>query len=369
MSKTYIGAYNVINPNEIYNQTSGTVTNPMTSDLDAGGNKIINLGNPADAGDVVCLSYLESVLPVTTGFIQNPMTSTLNANNNSIVNIPTLVLKDAVQSLTTYSLALENGSVVTNDVSDTESALMHIAINQGGTSKPYFTDFRGHPISNIGELNLLSGGKISGANNSIQLNCPLDMNNNYIKDVQNIQFFNAPPLEIDLSNNLVYDDSIVVTAANIGGYISQANWEPNAASDLNMTTHNINLTTGNVNLQTGKLIMNNTYSIGTDVNNDLTFDNNKVIVCEPKKLQSLQFSDSTPGSAMTIDRLNPIVFMNDSISQTGNLVNPVFDINIAMTMQTVFTANLDSAQIEIGLCNVPNPLNGIDNIISSYVSF
>ena len=69
MSKTYIGAYNVVNPNLAYNQSNGTVANPMTSDLDAGSNKIINLANPADSGDAVNLGYLESVVPDASKFI------------------------------------------------------------------------------------------------------------------------------------------------------------------------------------------------------------------------------------------------------------------------------------------------------------
>ena len=268
----------LINPNLPYNATSGNLTNPLTTTLDCAQNSIINLAPPADAQDAVNLEYFEANMPVTDTFIENPLTATLNANNYSITNLPSITVKDTVESLTTYQLLLENGSVVCyNQSGDYSSALMHIAINQGGTSRPYFTDFRGHPISNVGSLTILSGGTISGSNSSIQINCPLDVNNNYIKDIQNMQFFNGGSLEMDLSNNLLYNDSIVVTANNIGGYISAANWEPNAASDLNMTSHDINFTTGNVILDSGDLILNNSFPVSTDADNDLTPLRSRVI--------------------------------------------------------------------------------------------
>lgn len=361
MSKTYIGAYNIVNPNIEYNQNDGTVNNPMTSDLDAGSNKIINLSNPADAGDSVNLGYLQSVLPNEADFVQNPLTGTLNANNNIISNVTALYMKDAVQDLTTYIVTTENGAIISTNASDDSSSLMHIAINEGGTTKPYFTDFRTFPITNLSTLEFSDGGTISKSSSSFQFNQPLDMNNNYIKDVQNIQFFNAPPLEIDLSNNLLYDDAIVVTANNIAGYISAGNWEPNASSDLNMTTHNINLTTGNINLDSGQLVLNESYAVGVDSANNLTYDKNIVLTCQANILGSVPMVDSTPSTAIGIDRLTPIVFAVNTISKVGIFDNPVFDIELTMTLQDNYTINLNSAELEIGLCNAQNPINS-DNI-------
>ena len=356
MSKTYVGAFNVINPNETYNQSNGTVNNPMTSDLDAGLNKVINLANPADPGDAVNLSYMESVIPDTSGFIQNPLTSALNANNNTIANVSSITMKDVVQPLTTYTLILENGALTTENASDSQSVLLHLAINEGGTSKPYYTDMRGFPITNLGSLGFLDGGVISKGSSSFQLNQPLDMNNNFIKDVQNIQFFNAPPLEIDFSNNLLYDDAIVVTADNINQYISQANWEPNAGSDLNMNTYNINLPSGDINLESGQLVLNE-FPLGVDSNNNLSFDKNPVLSCKPHIFGSLPMVDSTPGSYIAINELNPVMWSADSMYRSGFSNNPVFDIELTMTLTQNIPVNLDTAQVNIGLSNLQNPLN------------
>ena len=349
---------NLINPNLTYNSTSGSVTNPLTASLDAGQNNIINLADPVNAQDAVNLEYLEAHIPSTDTFIENPLTATLNANNYSITNLPSITLKDTVESLTTYQLLLENGSVVCyNQSGDDSSALMHIAINEGGTSRPYFTDFRGHPISNVGSLTILSGGTISGSNSSIQINCPLDVNNNYIKDIQNMQFFNGGSLEMDLSNNLLYNDSIVVTANNIGGYISAANWEPNAASDLNMTSHDINFTTGNVILDSGDLILNNSFPVSTDADNDFTFDENKVVVCQPPVLGTIPMVDSTPGSAIGIEAENPILFSSNSISKIGILNDPIFEVELEMVLETVFPIDPSQTYVVLVLSTTPNPLN------------
>ena len=356
MSKTYIGAYNIVNPNLSYNQSSGSVNNPMTSDLDAGLNKIVNLANPADPGDAVNLSYMESIIPNTSGFIQNPLTSALNANNNTIANVASVTMKDAVQPLTTYSLVLENGALTTENASDPDSVLLHLAINEGGTSKPYYTDMRGFPITNLGTLGFLDGGIISKNSSSFQLNQPLDMNNNYIKDVQNIQFFNAPPLEIDLSNNLLYDDAIVVTANNIGGYISSANWEPSASSDLNMNTFNINLPSGDINLNSGQLVINE-FPLGVDENNNLSFDKNPVLACKPHVFGTIPMLDSTPGSSVSIIELNPVMWSANAMYKSGFSDSPVFDIDLTMSLTENIPVNLETAQISIGLSNLQNPLN------------
>jgi len=358
MSKTYIGAYNVVNPNLAYNQSNGTVANPMTSDLDAGSNKIINLANPADSGDAVNLGYLESVVPDASKFIDNPLTSTLNANNNVISNVVALTMKDTVQDLTTYTMTLVNGALVSENASDPSSVQLHITINET-LGKPYYTDFRSHPISNVSLIGFNDGGVISKSDSSFQLNQPLDMNNNYIKDVQNIQFYNAPPLEIDLSNNLVYDDSIIVTASNINGYIAQANWEPTASSDLTMSSHNINFTSGNIVMQSGSILLNNSVSLNVNNNNDLTVGNNTVIACSDKILGSVPMVDSTPNSAIAIDRMNPIMWASDTIIKSGIFDNPVFDVEITMTPQAgTMAVDTSTCSIELGIGSIQNPLNG-----------
>lgn len=367
MSKTYIGAYNVVNPNLAYNQSNGTVANPMTSDLDAGSNKIINLATPADSGDAVNLQYLESVIPDASKFIENPLTTTLNANNNVISNVVALTMKDAVQDLTTYTLTLENGGLVSENASDASSVQLHITVNET-IGKPYFTDFRSHPITHLSSLGFDDGGAITKSNSSFQFNQPLDMNNNYIKDVQNIQFFNAPPLEIDLSNNLVYADSIIVTASNINGYIAQANWEPTASSDLTMSSHNINFTSGNIVMQSGSILLNNTIPLNVDTNNDLNYDYNKVIVCKNRVLGNIPMSDSTPNSAIDIKALTPILLANNSWGTSGIFADPVFDIELTITPQAGST-NIDLSKLELvfQLSDSQNPINS--SIVKDYIHY
>jgi hypothetical protein len=231
---------------------------------------------------------------------------------------------------------------------DAEDIQHTLTVNET-LGKPSFLDFRGGTLQNVNIIDL--GGCSIGTNSSSEMtvSTTLNLQNNNIDGVRGLSFFNAPDLTIDLNNNLLYNNSIVVNADNIEGYISQANWEPNASSDLNMSTHNIEMTTG-------KLLMNNN-SISSDADNDLSYNSSKVLVSKAKVLQSLDFVDSTPGTGIGIYELNPILFLNNSISAVGNLNNPVFDISINMMLQNSFTVNLNTAIVNIGLSNMQNPLN------------
>jgi hypothetical protein len=363
---------NLVNPNLPYNAgNNGAVANPMTTTLDAGENSIINLPNPSTDGEPVTLAYFNSQLPSldqSGNYVKNPMEDNLDAANNMIVNTTAVSMKDSVDTLLTYYIQLENGGVVTTNASDDTDSLLHIAINEGGTSKPYYTDFRTFPITNLGSLGFLDGGSISKNSDTFQFNQPLDMNNNYIKDVQNIQFFNAPPLEIDLSNNLVYADSIIVTASNINGYIAQANWEPTASSDLTMSSHNINFTSGNIVMQSGSILLNNTIPLNVDTNNDLNYDYNKVIVCKNRVLGNIPMSDSTPNSAIDIKALTPILLANNSWGTSGIFADPVFDIELTITPQAGST-NIDLSKLELvfQLSDSQNPINS--SIVKDYIHY
>lgn len=358
---------NLINPNVSYNSTSGSVTNPLTASLDAGQNNIINLADPVNSDDAVTLSYLESQLPNTSNFMSNPLTTTLNANNHSIVNVPSITFKDVITPLETWSMTLENGGVVISSATDSDNVLMNLCINQGGTSKPYFTDVRGFPFTNVGSIGILNGGNISGSNSSIQLNCPLDINNNYIKDIQNLQFFNGGSLRMDSSDNLLYNDSIVVNANNIGSYISAANWEPNAASNLNMSSYDLNFTTGNIVLDSGDLFLNNSFAVAIDADNDFTFDEDKVVVSKASTLGTIEMVDSTPGTAITINGGNPILLSSGNISAVGIYENPNFQIDIEMVLETAFTVDLTETYVEICLSNTQNPLNSTPEVFCRFV--
>jgi hypothetical protein len=349
MSKTYYGNLNVINPNVAYNNSS-SLSNPLTSNLDCASYNIINVGNPSDPNDAVNLSYLNSVisgLPDASGVVTNPMTSNLDMSYNGILHLKYATIQDSVNT-GMYTLVSENGSLTMMNNMDSEDIQHTLTVNET-LGKPSFLDFRGSTLQNVNIIDL--GGCSIGTNSSSEMtvNSNLNLQNNNLDGVRGLSFYNAPDLIIDLSNNLLYNNSVVINADNIQSYISQANWEPNASSDLNMNTHNIEMTTG-------KLVMNNN-NINTDVDNDLSYNSSKVLVSKPKVLQKLHFVDSTPGTGIGIYELNPILFLNNSISAVGNLVNPVFDISINMVLQNNFSVNLDTAEINIGLSNMQNPLN------------
>lgn len=358
---------NLVNPNLLYNAgNNGTVNNPMTISLDAAENSIVNLPNPSTSGEPVTLAYFNENIPDTSGFITNPFTSTVNANNNSIVNVPYISWKDAITPLETWAMTLENGGIIVGSATDNENVIMNLCINQGGTSKPYFTDMRGFPFTNVGTIGLLNGGNVFGSSGAININSPLDVNNNYIKDIQNLQFYNGGSLLMDPSDNLLYNDSIVVTSSNINGYISAANWEPTAASNLNMGTYDVKFTTGSIVLDSGDLVLNNSFAVGTDQDNDLTFDENKLLVCKANILGSIPMIDSTPGQSIGIEAANPIMFASGTISAVGIFQNPVFQVDLTMQLETVYTVDVSQTYVEIVLSNTQNPLNGTPEVFCRF---
>jgi hypothetical protein len=341
---------NLINPNPIYNSGNATVTNPLSGELDCASYNLINVGPPSNANDAVNLTYLNSVisgLPDPSGMLTSPMTSSLDMSYNGIIHLRYATIQDSVNTQM-YTLVSENGGLTMMNNMDAEDIQHTLTVNET-LGKPSFLDFRGGTLQNVNIIDL--GGCSIGTNSSSEMtvSTTLNLQNNNIDGVRGLSFFNAPDLTIDLNNNLLYNNSIVVNADNIEGYISQANWEPTASSDLNMSTHNIEMTTG-------KLLMNNN-SISSDADNDLSYNSSKVLVSKAKVLQSLDFVDSTPGTGIGIYELNPILFLNNSISAVGNLVNPVFDISINMVLQNSFNVNLDTAEISIGISNMQNPLN------------
>lgn len=360
MSKTYIGAYNVVNPNLSYNQSNGSVSNPMTSDLDAGSNKVINLANPADSGDAVNLQYLESVLPDVSGVLTNPMTTNLGMGAQNITNLGSLIMNDIGDS-SHYTFSSLNGTLNSVDNFDTDSSQLFITINQT-LGKKCYTDFRTTPLTNLSTLNFSDGGTISKSSSSFQLNQPLDMNNNYIKDVQNIQFYNAPALQIDLTNNLEYNGAIVVTASNIDNYITQASWQPNAGSNLNMGQYDINLSTGGINLDTGKIYFQDTNSLTVDGEN-LEYNGESVLTVKPQAVGSYPWTDATPGTAVDVFDQGNFILLNTTnavITNSGIWQNPVIEFNITI-VPTSGQAPLDltnpDGYIEIAGSDTANPVN------------
>lgn len=354
---------NLVNPNLPYNAgNNGTVANPMTTTLDAGENSIINLPNPSTDGEPVTLAYFNSQLPSldqSGNYVKNPMEDNLDAANNMIVNTTAVSMKDSVDTLLTYYIQLENGGVVTTNASDNTDSLLHIAINEGGTSKSYYTDFRSHPITNLGSLGFLDGGSISKNSSTFQFNQPLDINNNYLKDIQYLEFFNGGSLRMDPDDNLLYQDDIVVTSANINQYITEASggWISTAESNLNMGTYSIDFGSGSVNLGTGAIFPRSQLGLTADISGGLTFGGQEVLVRQADVLESFGMTELSPGDSVNVNVSDgyPMASTPSTISSSdANLANPSFDIQIGFT--TAQTMNLSTAYILIGLGDTNNPI-------------
>ena len=341
---------NLINPNAVYNAVSGTVTNPMTSSLDAGENSIINLPAPSTSGEPVTLAYFNEHAPDTNSFVPNPFTENVDADGNSILNLQSLSMNDAINTGDIYFVNVANGSMMTTNTADSDDRLHAISINEGGTSKPYFTDFRSFPVTNIGQLGFNDGGIISTTNETFQLNHPLDLNNNYIKDVQNIQFFNGGSLSMDSSDNLEYNNDVVITTDNIAQYIQEHNWTGEASSDLHMNTFNIN-NTNSIQLQQSSAITLND-------NDDICYNSEKIVTAiqdivdsETRELTEYQPTNSLPMTniALVGNTTSPITITHNYYIQTPCRMN--LDLDFTIAGDTPITLNANNVYMIVGLCN------------------
>jgi len=344
---------NLVNPNPSYNAgNNGSVANPMTVTLDCAQNSIINLPEPVNAGDAVNLSYLEATIPNLDEFVSNPLTETLNANNNIISNVVGFTMKDAVQNLTTYSMFLMNGGVATVNASDSLSVQHCITINET-EGKPYFTDFRSHGVTNLSSVGFSDGGVISIGSSTFQFNHPVDLNNNYIKDVQYLEFYNGGSLDCDPSDNLTYNSDIVVTSANIDTYIAKASWEATANSDLEMDEYNINLSGG-------KVYLSQQLALTAESDSTLTYGGCEVIVRKPDISETISFTEYSPTTSVNVNVEGgfPMSGSDATIGSSDiNLSSPTFDVNVAITTSTSTSFDITTAYVIIGLCDQTNPVN------------
>ena len=245
------------------------LTTPLQSDLDMSGNKITDLPTPTTNSEPVTLGYFNQNIPSITNLIENPLTENLDADNNSLLNIQSLSLVDVLQPANKYYANIFNGSFMNTNIDNGNDRLHIIATNEGGPAFPYNTDFRSLPITNLSQLGFNDGGVISKANNTFQFNQPLDLNNNYLKDVHNIQFYNSGTLTTDTSDNLEYNNNVVITTDNIAQYIQEHNWTGEAESDLHMNTFNIN-NVNNIQLQQASAITLND-------NDDICYNSKKLL--------------------------------------------------------------------------------------------
>jgi hypothetical protein len=300
MSKTFYGSYNVINPNLSYNNTNQTVTNPLSENLDAGNFEIINLANPSDPQDAVNLRYLQSAIPDISDFVENPLTESLNAGNFTISNLANPVNnQDAVNKQYLQSVV------------------------------PDVSDFIENPLT-----------------------APLNANNNIVSNVQSLAFFNGHTLDVDVNQNLLYNDNIVVDSANIGGYISAGNWEPLASSNLNMNQYDINLTSG-------KIYLGNNYGLAGDISNNLNYGGEKVMIQPTDIYNSLTLTNYTPEQSDYITVIGglPVAGTTTAFQFSDvNYLNPLLDIYMEFQV-TDNNINLSTAFLIIGISPALNPIN------------
>lgn len=276
---------NLINPNVEYNQPPNpNVTNPLEESLDAGENSIINLPAPSTAGEPVTLAYFNAHLPNTDDFISNPLQENLDADGHAINNVMEILLQNSNDASTGVSFGNAYYNTVTLDGSLnltasgstlTCSATRTQTLTINGTDNPstnYSIKMYGGSL--YSEVENAGNGRFYLSSQSCNLS------NNPITGVQNVQFYNAGTLDCDSSDNLTYNNDVVITSENIASYVNQHDWTPTASSDLDMANYSVK------NMKSLQFNGNTQSIVNLDSNDNLLYNNNLVVVRQPDILAS-----------------------------------------------------------------------------------
>ena len=240
-----------MNGNQITN-TVNVVTLPISSDLNLENNSLLNIENLA-FHNTGTLSVNESgqllfnSSPISSGSgssgVENPMTSNLNANSYDLTNVGGILMKDSVNQLESYWLNTENGGLVSSSATDSSDIKIFICINETG-GKTYYTDFRGYPITHLGELTFSAGGSITSSNSSFVFDQPVNFGNNLLTTAQSISFGVSNSTSINLNDGVLQiNDDPIVTSSNISTYVDTAvsglgYFKPGATA-LNMSNYQV----------------------------------------------------------------------------------------------------------------------------------
>lgn len=361
MSKTHV-PLNLINPNPLYNANNGTITNPMNGNLDMGSNNIINLASPADPQDAVTLHYLESVLQSTDGFLENPLNEDLNVNNHQILNVNNLTFLDQNQEGVTGYFNLQSGTLQTNlnlNLNTWNSYLgcVNFACTQlslGSTSSGYHNlVFYGDSLWSV----------IANTDNSRKYISTLDgdMMNSTISNLAQLSFHGAGTLDCDSSQNLTYNNNVVVTSANVDSYVQQHEWANNASSDLDMNSYSL-VSVKNIDFQSDDSAV-----LTVNENTDLIYNNNKILTQQADVLDSetRAFSLYLPNQSMSMDGVvagNTSSYVDLSSSVYSNY--PLrMSFNISWQIYENLTPPMDESYfLIIGFCNNQNSANSSINV-------
>jgi hypothetical protein len=397
MSRVYYS--NLINPNLAYNSGTTNVTNPLTQDLDAGENsvvnlrapvgsgdavplgyfnthvpsgglenpltenldmgdfRIINLADPSGNNDAVNLQYLNSVLP--SAGVTNPLTEELNADGQSIINVNMLYFQNENDAATGVGLQSNYGTVSM----DGNLQLGNFSI---GANTAQFLNLHvsesNDPSNNMYQV-MIYGGQLytqqlnagNGKWYLYQSNC--DLANNPVKNVQYVSFNGAGTLDCDLQDNLTYNSDIVVTAANVQNYVDQHDWTPTAASDLNMADYSV------VNAKSFQFNGASQAVLNVDTSDNLVY-NNELIVARQQDIissEARQFTEYIPGQSVAMNG-NPIGGNTTESVDFGSSIYydvPVrynFTFNFTTYNNTVIPLDED-LWITVGFCDNQNEAN------------
>ena len=231
------------------------------------------------------------------GGVQNPLTSNLNCNNLDLTNVHSVQFQDVLTpTLQTYFYTIGGGLSSVNGDGDGDDTRLYIYINET-SGKPYFTDYRGYPITNVSSIEIT------------QIN------------------FGSDTLAVN-DDNIEYNGSIMMTAANVNDYVTgggSGGWVNTATSSLSMANYQIN-NISELDFGPGKVVT-------PDSANNLTYKNEMVVV-RPKLQPTYDLADgATISMGNNTITLPPVTIPNSDINFSGSfqlvldMVNYQFELN------------------------------------------
>ncbi|NBX75072.1 MAG: hypothetical protein EBQ92_00760, partial [Proteobacteria bacterium] len=345
-----------------------TYNNSMSSNLDMNGNYVVDAGkitfqgsnyplmvdtsnNVLWNGDVIVTS--DNITSYETN--NSSANGNLDMNGNDILNMVSFQINDSATEGVKTNFVCYDGGLASVDNQDSLDARLYIQINET-PGRPYFTDFRAHPITNVSQLSFTAGSGYSlfvdgtpqnrliyaesqvvltDTNYGTYITFPpgdgfvetadanLDMANFQINNAASLDFGNTAVLAVDGNDDLTYNTNVILRSDNWSSYVTDFN--NSADGDLNMSHYQIN-NAASLDFGSGTVI-------STDPNYKLVY-NQEMLVTRPQYLptyvlatnESLTFADTSqtlPSITIPNDKIN----FDEGFRIDLNVPQYVFDTN------------------------------------------